>query len=1440
MEYSHALRGHKPVLIFFLVFIVLVLFPTVLLADVPKTWHATGAFGPFATEAEAAAAMRASSPNYAPLTTRTGPTSFSGSSQVRYDYSGPTIDMTLTEWTYSSPFGQFPDEASAIQSLVDAQPSDPQCSPTTASPQGFEVTFTFGPNYGPAAETSRYETEEVIITRNDYDGVNTQTCYSIDIRYRFIYRHRQYLCPTNFGSDTLTLSCHWSYTGITYGTPLISNCPKSSNANPGGDPGLEGNPCNVANGAKQQTETDYADSTLGFARYYHSLSLDPGSSIGVGWNHNFNDRLVLYPNKSGAYGWVRANGYHEPLTRLNTDQYISYDGGKQELLKTGAGWTLKRSGIIDQFNSDGLLVSRQALGGRTRTFQHDAEGRLTKIKDDHGRALGIHYDAGLISHITRPDGLTIHYSYDSRNNLVEVSYPDNTSKTYHYEDSRFPHALTGITDERGIRYATYAYNEDGIAILSEHAGGVERVTLDYTTTTTTVTDSLGAQRVYTMPSFGIRRITKLVEVCDGCNDDITTYYHDYTGALIRKTDNGLTTSFGSFNQLGNPGYKVEGFQRRTDYEYDLRFQEVVSEKREPSVINSSPAAACIEGSNCRVTQSNYDDQGNLLNQAISGFAPDGSPVSRTTSYQYNGPYGQPSQIDGPRTDVADITTLEYYLDDASEGPNRGRLKRVTGPTGIIERDNIQYNTLGKLTSEQRPNGVTVSYTYYSGNDRLETLTQSQSGVSQVTRWSYLPTGEVASITHADGEPEAIAVTFTYDDARRLTRITDGLGHYIEYTLDSEGNRLNETIHDANGQLSKSLSQTYDSLDRLTQRSQVNESQSMRYLANGLRSQATDGHGTVTGYSYDVLRRLTQMTEDLGHLNYQTHYSYDIADRLTQVTDAKGLTTTYAYDDLGNLVTETSPNTGATTYTYDEAGNRLSQTDARGVTVTFSYDALNRLTNVSYPDSSLNVTYSYDQGSNGTGRLSQMTDGSGTTDYAYDFRGNLITETRSQLGQTYTTEYAYDLADNLIAMTYPSGRSVHYTRNGAAQITQVSLSEGVASHTLANNIQYLPQGPVASLTLGNGLTQNYHYDQAYRQTGQTVSGIQDLANSYDSNGNITTITDSLAPANDQVFGYDSLDRLTTAQGNYGSLAYSYDPVGNRTSETENSNSTSYSYSPISQQLESLTGSITSSLSYDANGNQITQDSSSYTYSDLNRLAQASNNSQSTGYAYNGRGERTVKQGQTNTTLYHYDPSGLLLSETDEQGNSIRDYIYLNGQRLAILADTGTYYIHSNHLDTPHTITDQGQNIVWQATYTPFGEARISTASIENNLRFPGQYFDAETNLHYNYYRYYDPEIGRYITSDPIGLFGGINTYSYANQNSLKYIDPYGLTSCLVRLKACRATCGRQSGVFGASACIIRCEEKFGALSNCRDDDDEEEDQACSGSSSGDPRDPFDFG
>jgi len=294
-------------------------------------------------------------------------------------------------------------------------------------------------------------------------------------------------------------------------------------------------------------------------------------------------------------------------------------------------------------------------------------------------------------------------------------------------------------------------------------------------------------------------------------------------------------------------------------------------------------------------------------------------------------------------------------------------------------------------------------------------------------------------------------------------------------------------------------------------------------------------------------------------------------------------------------------------------------------------------------------------------------------------------------------------------------------------------------------------------------------------------VQHLRYGYNVLDQLTGLTDLIDANHDQTLGYDVLDRLDSASGHYGALSYRYDGIGNRQSQTHTGGTDSYSYDPQSHRLLNVTGPNATSRAYDNAGNTTQYDALTLNYGDhnrLNRIQQASTTLAS--YTHNGQGQRVIKDAQGQVTVFHYDQAGQLLAETEATGNVLREYVYLNGQALALLQagpSSATYALHPDHLGTVRIITDANQTPVWRWDSAPFGKTLPDEDPDGNgqvltfNLRFPGQYFDPETGLHYNYFRDYDPQTGRYVQSDPIGLTGGINTYGYVGGNPLHYSDLY---------------------------------------------------------------------
>src|SRR5260221_1915325 len=310
--------------------------------------------------------------------------------------------------------------------------------------------------------------------------------------------------------------------------------------------------------------------------------------------------------------------------------------------------------------------------------------------------------------------------------------------------------------------------------------------------------------------------------------------------------------------------------------------------------------------------------------------------------------------------------------------------------------------------------------------------------------------------------------------------------------------------------------------------------------------------------------------------------------------------------------------------------------------------------------------------------------------------------------------------------------------------------------VASGAAYAPFGPLTGLSYGNGLSLSVSYDQDYQPSARLVTGtasMQDLAYGVDADGNITGITDHPATGRSQVFQYDSLNRLTYASGLYGALAYGYDTVGNRTSQSGSTTNLAetYTYAANSNQLLSVAnGGTTRSLGYSPTGNVATDNRGSgtalsFTYDLGDRMVQVANQNQPLAtYAYNFLGQRAAKTTPSAITHFLYDRAGHLLAESNgATGAAQTEYVWLGDMALAVVTNGNLYFIHPDHLGTPQKATDATQALAWDAVLRPLGLTEQQNFPSLTNLRLPGQYFDAESGLHQNRFRDYDPSTGRYI-------------------------------------------------------------------------------------------------
>ncbi len=751
-----------------------------------------------------------------------------------------------------------------------------------------------------------------------------------------------------------------------------------------------------------------------------------------------------------------------------------------------------------------------------------------------------------------------------------------------------------------------------------------------------------------------------------------------------------------------------------------------------------------------------DAKGNPLSITITA-----GTAKRIVAMTYDA-VGHVKTINGPRTDVVDITKIDWGTD--------GNPAVLTNAAGHITR--YTWYPSGRLKTVTDPNGQVTTFTYTPRG-----ILSSVAEGTEVTRYTPDAVGNIIRVTMPDGS----YLAYTYDNAHRLTEVADALGNRKKHTLDLAGNVTKEEVRDPAGALARTQSLFYDNVNRLKRivdgKGKITD---VTYDANGNLKRVATPVGAVTTRFYDALDRLIQIVDPKGFITKQ---EWDANDNLKTVIDPRGLVTSYGYNGLGDNTTLRSPDTGATNMVHDAAGNVTSSTDARGQMTRTTYDALNRPTQRRYADGKIE-TFRYDEGVNGKGHLTSMTDLSGTTTWKYDIHGREIEKTQVVGTVTRTVRPSYDAAGRLATITYPSGKVIGYQYNVAGLPVTITLN-GVP---MLSQIHYKPFGPADAWKIGGDGTVSRGFDLNGDVTGTGVKG------SANPTGNITALLRDAARriltlgATGQAtksFEYSLRDELTLFKaGTALTQELTHDKNGNRLTQKSTRGTAitteSYAINPLNNRLASLTtGTVARNLAYNANGSQTGDGTVTSFYDARERLARVSKTAGSADYAINGIGERVKKSGALvpgGAVHFLYDDSRLL-GEYGATGALVQETVWLGDLPVMVMKPTANYFITPDHRGAPHAITLANGRPVWTWNPDPFGttppnQNPTGAGVFPYNLRYPGQYFDAETSTHYNMARDYNPSTGRYIQSDPIGLAGGVNTYGYVGGNPVSWIDPTG--------------------------------------------------------------------
>jgi len=1313
-------------------------------ADATLQWFYAGVAYP--TQAAALAAMRAV-PGNGLLTQSIGATNMT-TGTVQYKYTVPTLQVTPVTQYYGNGVWE-PSEAAAAASAATYFFNYDNCGSETATPTGDWIfvpmiqTPVWGPGY-----TRNYTI--TYWTWNYY----TNICTPIPNNAWVMYQETVESCPTGYmvsGS-----SCINNTVDYVYSTPL--ECPLCLAP---GSLTLRGDPVDVASGEFTQTETDYAGPALAFRRYYHSSTLDAYHGMGVGWTHQYAAQLVI--SGGAPVGLARPEGYHDPLVwSSGSSSYESTSGASIHVQATSSNWTAYLAdGSQEVYNAAGSLIELVSPTGMITTLTYTGSA-LTSIIAPFGQTLQISYNASnLIGQVTDPAGKTIQYAYDASGNLSSVTYPDGKTRVYAYENASYPHNLTGTTDESAIRFSTITYDANGRASSASDAGGANGVTVSYSATSATVTDGLTGTTVFgfVVPA-------------------------NYTPRVTSVAHNGLTRSYvvpsPSVDPQQRPTQMKDELGNLTNYVYDVDHLTSKSEAVGTAVarttgymyLATTSALPTLITEALRTTAYAYYAGTNEVHTKTVTDTTVTPNVSRTWTYTYDG-YGRVLTIDGPRTDLTDVTTYAYYT--CTTGAQCGLVNTITDALGNVTTYNT-YNAHGQPLTITDPNGTVTTLTY----DLRQRLTSRQVG-TELTSFAYYPTGLLQKATLPDNS----YVQYTYDPAHRLTQIADGAGNAIKYTLDYMGNQTAESAYDPSNVLSRTRTRVFNTLNQLYQEigaaNTAAVTTTLGYDANGNQNAINAPLARNTTNAYDELNRLKQVTDPKSGI---TKYAYDANDNLTQVTDPRNLLTSYQYTGFGDVKQLTSPDTGVTTNTYDSGGNLATATDARSAISTYTYDALNRVKTVAYKIGSTTdqtITYTYDAGTHGKGRLTGASDANHSMTWTYDSLGRVASKKQTQGSVNQTVGYVYTNGD-LTTLTTPSGQTVVYSYSNN-QVTGITIN----GTTLLSGVAYEPFGPARGWTWGNG-TAEVRLHNTDGNPSQ-VSAVEASSYSYDNAFRITGITNSSNSALSWTYGYDLLDRLTSASKTGTTQGWTYDANGNRLTQTGTVTGT-YTPSTTSNRLNSITGTPARTYTYSNSGSTLTYASNTFTYYNSGRMKTVKVGSSTTTYVYSALGQRIKKSGgSAGTVLTVFDETGHLLGEYSSTGALVQETVWLGDTPVATIRPGSpaiVYYVHADHLNAPRMVTQSivSGKIAWRWDTDPFGTPAPNQnpgglGTFVYNLRYPGQYFDTETGLNYNYFRDYDPATGRYAESDPIGLKGGINTYAYVADNPLSYSDPRGLAKCKCR-------------------------------------------------------------